>query len=369
MNNTHGLSDKAGVSVIISTYQRAHLVSDAIESALNQTLPPVEVIVIDDGSTDNTASVLKKYSNRIRYHYQRNRGVSAARNTGLSLSTCDYIAFLDSDDYWDSRKLEIQTTVLKKLSNIHLLFTDFGILKQDNAVIHEGTRRWFPVATDYLDLYDNSLECRDLGVDDEKKSPDCKVYWGQVFERMMNLPYGLLSSAIMRRSIVDAGLRFTEGVSLYEDWEFFARIAKSHMVGFLTSEMTFNRSHRGVERLTLKPSILKTHCYLGVLDRVWKSDPDFVSRRGSALRKLEASALLVLARDCALAGDEKTTRDALTRWRALGRDEGHAKAWIYQACASILYGPILLRYLLRARTLFKIVSGSTKKQRYSCAPT
>jgi glycosyltransferase involved in cell wall biosynthesis len=345
------------------------MVCDAIESALRQSLPPFEIIVVDDGSMDDTASALKKYGNRISYQYQANRGVSAARNIGLSRATGDYIAFLDSDDLWDTRKLEVQVAVLKKLPEVHLLFTDFEIHKQDGIRIHAGTRRWFPFGVEYSDLYDYALSCRDLGIDIDRTDPHSKVYCGQVFDRMLHLPYGLLSSAIMRRDLVEDGLRYTEGVSMYEDWEFFARVAKSHVVGFLDSEMTFNRSHRGPERLSLGHGVSKSLCYLGVLERVWKADSDFVSRSGPALRKLEAEALLILAREGVLAGDDKTAHDALERWRSLDMSQGRAEAWIYEKCTSTLYGPFLLRYLLRARTLLRIIVGSTKKGKYSCAPS
>lgn len=360
--------DHDGVSVIIPTYERAHMVRDAIESALNQTLSPLEIIVIDDGSTDNTGSVLLKYSNHISYHRQMNRGVSAARNLGLSLAKGGLIAFLDSDDFWAPQKLEVQVEVLKKLPEVSLLFTDFGIHKKDGTLIQGGTSLWFPYGTNYINLYDNCLSYRDLGISANSANLDSKVYFGHVFDRMLHLPYGLLSTAILRRKVIEGGLRFTEGVSLYEDWEFFARAAKSHMVGFLGMEMAFNRSHRGTERLTLRPSIQKTHSYLGVLDRVWKADSDFASRNAPALRKLEANALLVLARDSALAGDGMTTRTALERWYLLEMAYGHAEAWLYKKCASTSYGPFLLKNLLRAKTLLKIITGSSKKGKYSCAP-
>lgn len=368
MGNSDSPNGRDGISIIIPTYERAHMVCDAIESALSQTLPPLEIIVVDDGSTDDTASALKKFGNRIIYRQQTNRGVSAARNLGLALAKGGFIAFLDSDDIWDSRKLEFQIGVLKRLPEVHLLFTDFGIRKQDGSLIHAGTSRWFPEGTEYSHLYDASLSCRELGIDMGSTDLDRRIYYGWVFDRMLHLPYGLLSTAILRREIVETGLRFTEGVSLYEDWEFFARVAKSNKVGFLGMEMAFNRSHRGAERLTLRPSIQKTQSYLGVLDRVWKADTDFVSRNALALRKLEENALLVLARDSALAGDGKTTRAALERWRSLEMNHGHAKAWLYNKCASTSYGPALLKNLLRARTIVRIITGSAKKGKYSCAP-
>jgi glycosyltransferase involved in cell wall biosynthesis len=101
------------VTVVIPTYNRAHLVKDAVESVLNQTYQNFELIVIDDGSTDNTKEVLAVYKDKLTYIYQENQGRSAARNHGIKLAQGEYIAFLDSDDAWFLDKLERQVPVLE----------------------------------------------------------------------------------------------------------------------------------------------------------------------------------------------------------------------------------------------------------------
>ncbi len=90
----------SGVSVIIPAYNSAHCLGRAISSALEQTTPPAEIIVIDDGSTDTTASVALGFGNRIRFLQQENRGQGAARNAGLAVARGEYVAFLDADDFW-----------------------------------------------------------------------------------------------------------------------------------------------------------------------------------------------------------------------------------------------------------------------------
>jgi glycosyltransferase involved in cell wall biosynthesis len=96
------------ISVIIPTYNRQGFLLQAVESVFKQTVADYELIVIDDGSTDGTGEGLKPYENRLQYIYRENRGVSAARNTGLQAARGDWIAFLDSDDYWLPAKLETQ---------------------------------------------------------------------------------------------------------------------------------------------------------------------------------------------------------------------------------------------------------------------
>jgi len=89
-------------------------VCQAVDSVLHQTLGPLEVIVVDDGSTDDTRELLKAYGNQIQYVYQENHHLSAARNTGICKAKGDWIAFLDADDLWHPQKLERQTAIINK---------------------------------------------------------------------------------------------------------------------------------------------------------------------------------------------------------------------------------------------------------------
>jgi teichuronic acid biosynthesis glycosyltransferase TuaG len=96
------------VSVVIPAYNAAAFVAAAVDSALAQTYPEIEVVVVNDGSTDDTPQLLAAYGARIRVHHQPNAGLSAARNIGARLATGDWIAFLDADDLWLPKKIEAQ---------------------------------------------------------------------------------------------------------------------------------------------------------------------------------------------------------------------------------------------------------------------
>lgn len=102
------------VSVVIPTFNRAHIVTRAIDSVLAQTYRPCEILVVDDGSTDNTADVLQSYADRIVYVRQKNSGPAAARNRGIRESKGEFVAFLDSDDVWLETKIERQATLLQR---------------------------------------------------------------------------------------------------------------------------------------------------------------------------------------------------------------------------------------------------------------
>ena len=118
------MEKKSIVSIIIPTYNSVSFVTEAIDSALNQTFQDFEILVIDDGSTDETKKVLtEKYGDSIKYLYKENGGVSSARNYGIEKAKGKYIALLDADDVWLPEKLEKQVILLESNGDIGLCYT------------------------------------------------------------------------------------------------------------------------------------------------------------------------------------------------------------------------------------------------------
>ena len=121
------------VSVIIPTYNSSKTVKRSVESVLNQTYQNFEIIITDDNSNDNTVSVIEKYlknHNNIKlFCLDENRGAGYARNFCIEKASGDYIAFLDSDDYWYPNKLEIQIRFMKK-RNIHFTYSSYDIIDE-----------------------------------------------------------------------------------------------------------------------------------------------------------------------------------------------------------------------------------------------
>ena len=106
-------SGHAEVSVIVPAFNGERFLAESLRSALAQTLPPLEVIVVDDGSSDGTAEIAESFGEPVRCIRQENRGVAAARNRGLSVTRGEFIAFLDHDDLWPADKLELQVLALR----------------------------------------------------------------------------------------------------------------------------------------------------------------------------------------------------------------------------------------------------------------
>ncbi len=124
MSGLEGNHNSPLVSVIIPAFNSAEFIVRAVESVLTQTYSRYEVIVVDDGSTDGTKSVLCQFGAGIRYVYRENHGPSAARNTGIGIATGRYICFLDADDFWMPKKLEVQVAFMAQHPDIGLVFTD-----------------------------------------------------------------------------------------------------------------------------------------------------------------------------------------------------------------------------------------------------
>lgn len=112
-------------SIVIPTFNRGHMVADAIESALSQSFTDHEIIVVDDGSNDDTAQVVKRYGKQVQYHRQENAGVASARNAGVALTQGEYLCYLDSDDLWLRNKLAVYKAAIDQNPGAPFIFSDF----------------------------------------------------------------------------------------------------------------------------------------------------------------------------------------------------------------------------------------------------
>ena len=127
------------VSVIIPAYNGDRYIVQAVESALCQTFTDLEIIVVDDGSTDATHQILQPYFDRIRYVYQENRGVAAARNRGIQEAQGEFIAFLDQDDFFLPDKLAAQIALFRQQPSLGIVNSGWRLVNQQGDAISEIT--------------------------------------------------------------------------------------------------------------------------------------------------------------------------------------------------------------------------------------
>jgi glycosyltransferase involved in cell wall biosynthesis len=145
------------ISAVIPAYNAGKYIARSIDSVLNQTCPVDEIIVVDDGSTDNTADAVKHYGEKIRYIYQDNAGASAARNAGIQAATGDWIAFLDGDDEWLPDKIQLQTDLLARNPDLVWVTSNFITCscyeKRQAARINPDKTRKLLSSKDYVKNY------------------------------------------------------------------------------------------------------------------------------------------------------------------------------------------------------------------------
>lgn len=189
------------ISVIIPTYNCARYITQAIDSVLKQTYNDFEIIIIDDGSTDNTREAIERYLvyKNIRCFHQKNLGLAASRNKGIQIASGEYIALLDADDYWTSNKLEIQLKAFERNQNIELVHSNvYVIYEEDKTKVEKYC----------LNINYNSLTQR------------------QIFEKILFWEADIcIPSTLIKRTVFDKVGNFDEKLSHLgcEDREFCLR--------------------------------------------------------------------------------------------------------------------------------------------------
>jgi len=132
------------VSVIIPTYNYGQYIDKSIDSVLSQTYTDFEIIVIDDGSTDNTRTIVEtKYRDKVKYIYQENRGAPAARNQGLREAKGDFIVFLDADDWFAPENLEYKVNILENNVDVGWVYSDWHYVNEKGNIVDKGSDRFF----------------------------------------------------------------------------------------------------------------------------------------------------------------------------------------------------------------------------------
>ena len=200
------------VSIIIPTFNRANLITRALESVFKQTISDYEIIIIDDGSTDNTKDVLKPFQDRIRYVYQQNKGISAARNLGITMAQGQYIAFLDSDDTWIPEKLALQAQVLDENPTV-------GIVYSKMVKINE--------------------QGQPCGMKPENPT-------GRNFKELLEIGGDIPTSTVFtRKACFDKAGLFDENLPMMEDFEMWLRIAKHYDIYEIADKTLSTYYHHG----------------------------------------------------------------------------------------------------------------------------
>ncbi len=244
------------VSVIIPTYNRSDLLCQAIESVLAQTYTDYEIIVVDDGSTEDIKNAISVYGRKVKYLFQRNAGVYSARNNGIRESQGEYIAFLDSDDIWEPEKLDIQILFLEQNP-------DFGAVHSDSSTI------------------DKNGKLIETSVNAERQSHNGMVF-DEFFEH--NMAVILLSTVVIRRECFEKVGLFDEQSPVATDHFFFLRLAYYYPIAFINEPLVRYRLTEGslsrrdmVENVTWREKLLEE--FIEEFSEYFSTRPDLVNKK------------------------------------------------------------------------------------------
>jgi glycosyltransferase involved in cell wall biosynthesis len=266
------------VSVIIATYNRARWLPGTIESVLAQTFRDFELIVVDDGSTDNTTAVLQPFDGRLRYTHQVNAERGAARNTGMRIASGEFVAFLDSDDLWTPTKLEAEVASLRADPSLGLVYSDALLIDELGTVTGSLPRYRFR---------------------------------GDVLADVVRQNFVPLSAHLLRRDAFERAGGFSEDrtMSGSEDWEAWTRLAAICPFSFTGNVGLHYRVH--AQGSVASPKAIERSMHRAI--DVMFGNSEVASRVGRLRPETEAYAALVAASLYHAAGDSSAARESVRR--------------------------------------------------------
>ena len=209
---------KPCVSIVIPTYNQSQFVNEALESVLSQSFQNFEIIVINDGSTDNTKAVLSNFNDHIQIINQENKGLSEARNKGIQKARGDFIAFLDSDDLWVPEKLESQMKLLRNNPEFLWCYSDAEVFDSET-----GQTQYL-----YSQLYEH-------------------LYSGCIFNYLILENFIASPTPIVHRDVFEGVGLFFDNRIVAEDWDMWLRISDDHPVALIERTLARRRIHAGMK--------------------------------------------------------------------------------------------------------------------------
>jgi glycosyltransferase involved in cell wall biosynthesis len=303
-----------------------------------QIRPGDEIIVVDDGSTDNTEEVLKPFSDSIRYYRKQNGRAGAARNFALKRTKTPLVAYLDSDDEWLPGKLELQRRLIEARPDVVLCCSDFGEVV-NGEIVHFYLKHWYdrpPVWENILGagkLY-SAIAALPEGVQ------DFSVYIGNLFPYLVEADYVLTSSAVVHRELAGDALFFDEDTLYWEDHLAFARVSRRGNVAFLNTETTLQYDHD--VRMSRAPELVYIDATILAHDRRWNLDPSYLETH----------------RDEYLGGRDKLHRHKAAYLASLGRTKEARAALRLARTAPFRYKFATALPGVIARPLIKLLKGA-----------
>jgi glycosyltransferase involved in cell wall biosynthesis len=288
-------------SVVIPTYNRAALVRRAVDSALRAISPGDEVIVVDDGSTDDTEAALAPIRDRIRFVAAPHRGAGAARNRGIAEADADIVAFLDSDDEWTPDHLAVHRAIHVAFGDIAFSFSDFMSPDSEGNIRRRHLSQWHNDPRPWSELLSPGVVVNGI-----------PVHVGSMSLLEMTSDFIPTFTMVARRRALPDTTWFAEDVQTFEDLQCFGRLALAGPAAFIDRETATQYGHPAA-RLTDAPALAKVEARLRILERIWGTDAAFVMAHGDAYRERLREQHVVHARCLLKAGRTSEARVAIRK--------------------------------------------------------
>ena len=287
------------VSVIIPTYNRAHLIRQTIDSVLQQTFSDFEIIVVDDESTDNTETIVKAYGEKVRYVRTPHGGIAHARNVGMRQARGRYFTFVDSDDLLYRYSLELQTRLLERFPAIAMVcaemtgFDDHGFEERYHLKnYHKSSFRdpsftWDSIFGSSMPLPDACAVPQDL-LREDPVVLERRVYHGNIFDSYLVRIVLCQNTAMMRREVIaEIGPR-NEHIYNYEELDYLLRLSRNHDILFVDVPTYKLRYHEAQISSTARSDgifvwIRKQRALLRLIKRHALADPAYHRRHRKRL--------------------------------------------------------------------------------------
>lgn len=268
------------ISVIIPTYNRARYIKECLESVFNQTYKDFEIILVDDGSTDNLKEVIEPYMSKIRYIYKENGGVASARNAGLRNANGEYIAWLDSDDKWLPFKLELQVKILEKLPNAGFIYSDFSCFTDKKGKIADSYLKeyFFTYRTydlNFEKIFSQKTTLQQLGVKLDNIDSKVKVYCGNLSKVILLGPLFPTPTVINRKECIAKIGLLDETFQTGDEYDFQARVAQEYNAAFVDLPTAECRRFHSDQLSSEKMEIITNLALLKVVERLGIHNADF----------------------------------------------------------------------------------------------
>lgn len=315
------LGEPGLVSVLIPTFNRAYILGKTIESVLAQTYQPLEIIIVDDGSTDDTRTLIESFGTRVRYIYQENTGLAAARNMGLAAARGEFIAFQDSDDLWLPWKLQAQVALMQRFPELALIWTDMKAVSSDGVVIREKHLSKMYHVYQKLRIEDHLSHTGRL----KDVDPDCPIELMEVSFRMGDIFSAMFmgnlvhppTALIRRRHLSQVGGLDLAFSWTCEDYEFFWRVSQKGLGAVIEASSMLYRVN-ATDQLT-KPGL---HLYIArgnliALKRRLENDRDRIRLPKHMIRHHLSEAYTWAAEEELLSDDGSRARAIGSFWRSL----------------------------------------------------